>query len=150
MSVRGPYQQRERFYIVDFCRTKYPNNEVKFNVRLGGIPEKLQNINIGDISPNIFKVWNRYADAIVFLPNKLILLEAKLRADIGVVSQIEYYQTLISSTPELQAYAGLPVELHIVCALPDPQLVAYAQSRGIIIDVYQPPYAQEYIKSRYG
>lgn len=145
MSIRKPSEQRERRYIVDYVRTKYPNNEAMFNVRLGGIPAKLEGVDIGGLSSNIYKVFNRYIDAVVILQNRLLLIEAKILADLGAVSQLEYYASLVQSTPELSQYSSLPLELHIVTASADPSFIGFATSKNITIDIYRPTYAAEYL-----
>lgn len=126
-------------------RTRWPNNVAMFNVRLGGIPAKMEGVDISGMSSNIFKVFNRYVDAIVILPDRLLLIEAKILADLGAVSQLEYYAGLISSSPELAAYVALPLELHIVTVSADPSFVSFAASKQINIDIYRPAYAVEYL-----
>lgn len=145
MSLRRPYQQRERRYIVDYVRTRYPDAYAIFNQRLGGMPAKLEGVDIGNISSNIYKVFNRYVDALVIQPDKVLLIEAKILADLGAVSQLEYYAALVGQTPDLARYSALPLELHIVTASADPSFVAFAASKNITIDIYRPPYAVEYL-----
>ena len=146
MVARRPYAQRERAYIVDFVRTKYPYDLCYFNFRLGGLPAQAEGFDIGDLSSNIWKVFNRYVDALVVQSDRLILLEAKILADLGAVSQLEYYSSLVKTTPELAQYLQLPVELHIVTASGDPAFIAFAQAKNIIVDIYRTQTAVDYLK----
>lgn len=145
MSTRQPYQQRERRYVVEWVRTRWPTNAALFNVRLGGIPAKFQGVDVGGLSSNIFKVFNRYVDAAVILPDRLILIEAKILGDLGAVSQLEYYASLVPSTPALAIYSALPLELRIVTASAEPTFTEFAASKGISVDVFRPPWAVEYL-----
>lgn len=128
-------------------RRKFPSSTVFFNQRIGSIPEKLQGYLTAELSPNIAKPWNRYADAIVIDSGKLIIIEAKLPADVAAVAQLEFYQGLVRQTPELKQYAELPIELVLVTALPDPALVAFAESKKITVDLFQPEYAIAYLSN---
>ena len=145
MANRAPYKQRERKYVVDYVRTKYPDSYVLYNFRVGGIPTKLEGVDITGLSSNIYKVFNRYVDAIVITADKIILIEAKILADIGAVSQLEYYASLVYQTPELAQYSKLPLELRIVTASADPSFVAYATSKGINVQVFQTQDAVDYL-----
>jgi hypothetical protein len=147
MSLRKPSEQRERRYIVDYVRFRYPNSPALFNLRLGGIPAKLEGQDIHGLSSNIFKVFNRYVDAAVLAPDLLLLIEAKILADLGAVSQLQYYASLVSSTPELAAYQELPLKLLIVTASADPSFVAFATGNNVSVEIYTPPYATEYLST---
>jgi len=138
-------EQRERRFIVDYVRTRYPNDRAMFNVRLGGIPAKMEGVDIGGLSSNIYKVFNRYVDAIVIAQDRLLLIEAKILVDLGAVSQLEYYRSLVPQSPDLARYSALPIDLQIVTASADPSFVAFAASKGVNIVVFRPPYAVEYL-----
>lgn len=143
--VRKRSEPRERRMIVDYVRTKYPDATALFNERLGGIPEKLAGVMTAELSPNIAQPWARYVDAVVIQPKLLTLIEAKIPAKIAAVSQLLFYRSLLPKTPRLVPYLDRPIALEIVTAVPDPELLAYAESQGIRVEIYQPTYVMEYL-----
>lgn len=116
-----------------------------FNAKVGPPPAGAAGVDIAGLSANIWKSWSRYVDAIVIPPDRLIAIEAKIMADVGAVSQLELYAQLIPKTADLAQYVGRPIELRIVTASADPEFVSFAQSKGIGVDVYRPPWAVDYI-----
>jgi hypothetical protein len=139
-------EQRERRLIVDYVRTKYPNNTAYFNLRIGGVPDKFNMDPDDEANQSLARPWNRYVDALVVTNTELILIEAKLPAKLEAVAQLMLYQELIPKTPMLKQYAHLPIRLLLVTALPDPELVQFAQKYGIDVDIYQPAYAMQYLE----
>ena len=138
-------EQRERRYIVDYCRTKFPNATIFYNFKLGGVPSSLhRDPNVAE-NPNIAMPWARYVDACVILPDKMLLIEAKLPAKLEAVAQLMLYRQLVPKTPQLSQYLNRVLELRIVTARPDPELVRFANEQGIQVEIYQPDYAMEYL-----
>lgn len=148
MAKNEQLQQRERRLITEYVRTAFPNDRAFFNFRVGPLPAQAAGVDIGKLSPNIWKVYNRYVDALVIKPDKMIAIEAKLESVPGAVSQLELYKQLIPQTPELAAYAQLPIDLEIVCAFADPEFIKFANSKGITVQVFRPPWAVEYLYER--
>ncbi len=133
--------------IVEYVRLKYPSATAFFNVKLGGIPQQFATSSLIQQYPNIYKSWNRYADAIVILATRLILIEAKIPAKVAAVSQLLFYRDLLLTTPEFVGYAALPVQLVLVTAQPDPALVVFANKSGITVELYQPPWIIDYLNN---
>lgn len=142
---RKPSQQRERRLVLDYVMTKYPDAIKFFNYRVGGVPSSLHRNKDVMENPSLAIPWARYVDAIVVLPEKLILIEAKLPAKLEAVAQLMMYKQLVPLTPELANYRSLPIQLLLVTARPDPQLIGFANQQGIDVDIFQPDYALEYL-----
>lgn len=148
MGGKGPIEQRERRLIVEYVRTAFPNERAFFNLRVGPLPAQAAGVDISGLSPNIWKVYNRYVDALVITADKMIPIEAKIEGLPGAVSQLELYKQLIPQTPELAPYKDLPMDLEIVCVTADPEFVKFANSHGIRVVMFQPPWAVEYLYQR--
>src|SRR4051812_44250118 len=103
MSFRKKSEPVERAYVVAYVRTAYPDSQVLFNARLGPIPDKFAGMDLTGLSSNIFKVFNRYADAVVIQPDKLILVEGKMVDILPAIGQIMFYRFLLAKTPEFAA-----------------------------------------------
>lgn len=147
MSFRKKSEPVERAFVVAYVRTAYPSDQVQFNARLGPIPTKFAGMDLSGLSANIFKVYNRYADAVVIQPNKLILVEGKMVDILPAIGQIMYYRYLLPKTPEFSSYAALPIEMEIVCPSPDPEIVAFAQSVGIRVVIWTNSSATAYLST---
>jgi len=147
MSARKPYEQRERRYVVDYVRTRYPDSYVIYQPKLGSIPEKYMGVDLSGLSSNIFDVTKRYADALVSLPDRNVLIEAKILFKIGAIAQLRHYATLIPQTEIPGIDTSKRLELQIVTVSVDAQDAAYASTEGVAVVVYQPQYAVEYLSS---
>lgn len=109
------------------------------------MPEKLAGVDIGAASPNIYKVFNRYVDGVVFLPDRILLIEAKILAEPGAVSQLKNYAMLFYQTPEFASMAGTPLELQIVTCLADPSFLQFAKGEGVGVVIFKTPAAEQYL-----
>ena len=94
-------------------------------------------------------VFRRYADALIFERDKIILIEAAIRPQPGKVSTLELYKMMIPSTPELSEYKDLPVEMVLLCAINDPFLTTLARGKGIKVVMFRPAWIEKYIESLY-
>jgi len=80
------------------------------------------------------KVWGNirfWADAVVVTPQKIILIEAKIRPTPGVIGQIEIYRRLLPHTPELKPFFPREVEAQLIYCIEFPLIVALAREKGI-------------------
>jgi len=82
----------------------------------------------------------------VIMPDRLILIEAKIRPNPGVISQLELYEHLLPFTPELAEHKRKPIEKVLLCAINDPVVTSMARNRGIKVVQFRPPWVDEYMK----
>jgi len=123
-------QQREIRFLNEWLRLKYPTALIWKRVRLGPIPDK----KLG----NLLKITLRWADAVVYDGEKVIIIESKLRPDLGAISQLKEYGRLFYETPEFEMLRDKPVELHLLLPYEWKDMVAAAQREGIIVDIFKP------------
>lgn len=91
-------------------------------------------------------VFRRWADALVFLPDKIVLIEAKILPQPGVISQLKLYEELIPKTPQLAEHYYKPVEKLLVCAIEDRVITELARREGIRVVVFRPAWIDAYMK----
>lgn len=140
------WQPRETRLLSEWVAKKYPEDRVMYRVRVGRPPSwALVSIAEG-APPEIYKIYQRWADAIIIREKELILIEAKVRPIPGVVSEINLYAQLIPKTPELAEFMDRPIRKVILMAVQDPEITELAAVDNIEVHIYTPPWVIEYLK----
>jgi len=123
-------RQREKILLEHFLRKFYPFCLRWKNVRLGKLPDAP--------FPKMYRVIQRYADAIVYDGRDVIIIEAKMKADAGAISQLELYEKLFYETPEFNYLRSCKVRKVFLCAVDDPNLRSLCEDKGIAFVHYDP------------
>lgn len=126
--------------IAEWLGQTFPGAEYRTMVRLGRIQPRLANGTYTEDEERMLGVHRRYADAVVILPDRLLLVEAVMRADPGKLAVLELYEMLIPQTPELQQYANLPIKKVLLYAIEDPVLVELARRKDILAVRFTPSF----------
>ena len=143
------WQPREQRMLSEFLAEHYPGVEYRLRVRLGKIQPRIETELLTDEERLNLGVFRRWADALVIQPDRLILIEAKIRPQPGVISQLQLYARLVPNTPELQEYLDRPLEMLLLYAIRDDLLIAMAREAGIKSRYYKPAWIDEYIAELY-
>lgn len=133
-------QQREARLVNEYLMKYWPNTIQWKRVRVG--PSRNQE------EAKMYQVLQRWADAILWNGEEIIIIEAKIRPTAGAVGQLEHYIELFPQTPEFKRYWNKPIKGVLLVAMPDVELASYATSKGLEYTVYQPDWAIDYLKSR--
>jgi len=145
--ARAEYKQRERRYVPEYVNERFPDRvAVFYNMAIGPAPETLYRAH-PEIPIEHFRRWRFWIDAVVILRDKMILVEGKIRTPAEGLGQLLFYRALLPQTPELSPYADLPVEMRLVTPRPDPRVIGFAASVGIVIDIWSKDWVQEYLRS---
>lgn len=134
------YQRRELRLLGEWLAATYPNAIISNNVRLGDYPIHLAGALPAGMSKKALSGYRRYVDAVVKLPEKVLLVEAKITLDVDAAASLELYKELWPDTPEYDAWTKLPVELVIVAAIIDPVVKRLAEQKGVTVIQYSPPW----------
>lgn len=140
------WQPRETRLLSEWIVKTFPNDKVIYRVRLGQPPGWAKTSIDGGAPPEIYKIYQRWADAIIITPKELILIEAKIKPDPGVISQINLYEQLLPKTPELQEFMDLPTRKVLLMAQRDLDVEELARTQDIEIQYYSPPWVTDYLK----
>ena len=143
------WQPREMRMVSEFLAERYPDLPYKTRVRLGSIHPDLKPHQLSESEKRMVGVFRRWADAIVFAPDRLILIEAAIRPSPGDISQLELYMHLVPMTPELQAYKDFSIEPLLVYCIEDPVIVEMARQRGIKVVYFHPSWIDDYLQILY-
>jgi hypothetical protein len=140
------WQPREQRLVSEYVARFYPDDESRTHVHLGSIPPRLKGKFIPDEAIGLVGVFRRWADALVFKPDRIILIEGKILPQPGVISQLKLYEELLPKTPELEEHRGKPIEKVLVCAIEDPVISELARREGIRVQIFHPAWIDEYMK----
>jgi len=139
------HQLWELRMIGEWLAQTFPDAEWRTNVRLGELqPRDLQGRYTYDELAGL-GVWRRWVDAIVILPDRLLLVEAVLRAHPGKLSVLDLYESLVPHTPELAAYHDRRVQKILLYAVPDPAVDALAGRHQILAIQYVPTFVDAWL-----
>lgn len=131
-AVMQPWDQQP-FYELRLGQTKQHTNGLALTPEL---EEMLRNSN-----------W--YADLVGPSQGVLLVIEAKIVASPAAIGQLEHYVQLVWSTPKLREFLNRPIVPVLLCAVDDSMIHQSAMNKGIRIEVFSPPWIQEYLKTKH-
>lgn len=140
------WQPREQRLVAEFVARFYPDAESRTHVHLGSMPTRLKGRWSSESDERLVGVFRRWADALVILPDRLLLIEGKILPQPGVISQLKLYGELIPKTPELAQHKHKPIEMVLVCAIEDPLISELARREGITVRIFHPAWVDDYMK----
>src|SRR5215469_4560095 len=120
-----------------------------WNCRLGPTPHTTLNVALTPQLEGMLRRFNLYADALSISPTTIEVIEAKVVADAGAISQVETYMSLVPSTPALKSYTGRVITGTVVFATDSDIVRQKAVSNGLAYYVFTPPWIEEYLLNRY-
>jgi hypothetical protein len=118
--------------ISEWLGKTFPDVPFQTQVRLGRIQPRAANGTFAADEEAMIGRWRRYADAIAFLDDRLLLIEAVMKADAGKVSILKLYEMLVPQTPELAEYSLLPIQKVLLFAIEDPWLTELCKRENIL------------------
>lgn len=149
MSTRG-YTLREERWLSEYAAMAFPNARVLVNQRLGSGPPVPRGVEPTASTIQYLNNRRRFADLIVIEPKFLIVVEGKIVAEPGIISQLDLYAMLVPLTPELAQFKHLAVRKMLVTAVTDETMTALARKYGIEVKVYSPQWVIDDLRSKYG
>jgi len=88
------------------------------------------------------------ADAVVLLPDKVVIVEAVVRPEWWKLQQLKAYAKAFRSTPEFKEHWHKPIELVLLTTIDSPFHARMAAEEGIRYVLYRPAWLETYL-SRY-
>jgi hypothetical protein len=131
--------------IAEWVSRTFPDAKYQTQIRLGKIQPRAPDGTYTKDEEAMIGRWRRYADAIVFLPDRLLLVESVMRSDPGKVSVLNLYEELIRQTDELKPYANLPIPKILLYAIEDPVVNELARRDNILPVLYVPTFYDEWL-----
>ena len=144
--ARKKWEPRELRLLSEYLAEFYPGYEHRTHVHVGSFRYRLEDGKFSEAELRMMGEFRRWADAVVIMPDRIILLEAKIIPDPGVLGQVEHYAELLPKTPELGEHAKKPLEIELVFAVDDPVISHRARTRGYRVRIFCPAWTLEYLR----
>ena len=112
-------------------------------VRVGELPPEASAVEELGISPYMYGVVRHWADAVVIYPEKVIVVEGKLKLSSMALGQIIVNTELFAKTPEFRDTWDTPREGLLLFAYGDPETEKAAVSMGFKVERYCPAWAKK-------
>lgn len=120
-----------------------------YELRIGPTPLVALNQAITPQIERLLRNFNRYADMIGITPTEIQVIEAKMVAEPGAISQLQHYVDLVHTTPVMQQYSGRLVVGVLLFAVGDPIITQRAQQNGFRVIIFTPAWVQDYLNLKY-
>lgn len=98
---RRSWQPREMLMLQEWLMKTRNQYRWRTRVRVGAPSKKLIRKGAPEWRRKMAGSWRRWADAIIFKPEEVVVVEATIVADPSKISQLELYLMLYNQTPEL-------------------------------------------------
>jgi len=134
-------------YLVEWLGITYPPGTWITNVRLGKVkvPEEQK------LTPQerrlLLGAFGASADAIVLLPNKVVIVEAMVRHEPGAGEDLLKYKMLFKETERFKEHWNKPIELVILTPLDVTAYERFYREMGIKVVNYRPAWIIEYLNT---
>lgn len=140
-----PVTLRESQLLSEYLAFAYPGKRVILQPRLGQPGPQTNGVELSAAELRFIGVWRRYPDAVVLLPDRVVIVECSLKPDPGKISMVDLYARLFPMTPEFDEYRSYPIERLLVWGVPDGATEALAREGGIRVVVYQPAWVLDWL-----
>ena len=141
------WQPREQQMLSEWLVKTQKGKRWLTRVRLGSPRAEIPRPEMSPEERSMIGVWRRWADAVILEQDSATIIEAAIRPDPGKISQLELYAMLFPHTPELKAWAAVPLHLVLLYAIEDPATVLLARQKGIACIQYQPTWLPAYMEA---
>jgi len=147
-ETRSGRQEWEAAYVSEFIAKYFPGRRFDTYVRLGSYPQPVSEERLEEPELALLRVRMRWADAVVYPPPDLIVVEGKLRPTeyLKGLSELELYLRLVPNTPHLQIYLPVAIRGILLTPIEDPALALLAREKGFQYLVFVPSFWPEYAR----
>jgi len=135
--------------ISEYLKENYDGFTFTLNVPLGTVSEELMREEGYKRALGLSRPFRPIADALVVLPNYLLLIEAKVWNVVNGLAKLPLYKSLVSVTPELAQYRPRGVLMQLVVAWTNPNLQIMARTAGVELKVFRPLWLEEVVESQH-
>lgn len=120
-----------------------------YELRLGPTTGSVSGVPLSPALEAMLRRRNHYADLVGLVPHELLVIEAKVVIDAAAIGQLEWYMSLISSTPALRNYLDRLIVPVLLVAVDDEQMRMWALGKGIRVVTYAPSWIENYLVQKY-
>jgi len=145
--ARRKYRIVHESYLVEWLGINYPAGTWSTNIRLGKIKSLEERKLMPEEERLLIGAFGAQADAIVLLPDRVVIVEAMVRHEPGTAEDLLKYEMLFRETEEFKEHWHKPIEKIIVTPLDVGMYLAFYEKMGIKVVKYAPLWIQEYLST---
>ena len=139
-------RQVEVRLVAEYLKANYSKFPFVMAQPLGKIDEALMAKEGYQRAINISRPFRPEVDAIVILPNYLLLIEAKVWHVLPGLAKLPFYKSLVPYTPELREYMPREVLMQLVVGWTNDNLEIMARSADVQVVVFSPPWVGQVVQ----
>lgn len=143
------YKPREQRLVNDFIRKYFPDYPHQTRVRIGPYKRRWEKLGYSPEEMRLLGVNRRMVDALVLLPDRVLLIEGTITPELGTTGYLLHYKDLFPKTPEFSEHSQKPIGLIWVCVLEDPMASVFAREQGVRVVCFRPYWTRRYLANRY-
>jgi len=145
--AKRPYLPREQQLLTEWLAIHHQGDLTMTRFRLGVLEDPPPGSSNYAQRQAMLTRWRRWADAVVVEADRLLVVEAKIIPDVGVIAQLQLYLKLVPKTPELTPYLNRQIVGVLVTAADNPELNAMAAEAGFEAHIYHPAWVDDYLQT---
>jgi hypothetical protein len=130
----------------EFSARMFPGVQLLEQVRLGPTRSYLVGVTVSPALENALRVSNWYADGVLFLPDKTLIIESKIRPNPSAIGQVLFYGRLAIRTPIFQSHLAMPIQTAALFAEVDQDVSDFARAMGVAVFSYTPMWIADYLQ----
>lgn len=141
-------QERERRYIAEYMKAKYPGGNWILNVPLGPIPDYLVETHGYRKASAYYKPTRPRVDAVHWTDDTYTVIEAKVREAKAGIGDLTFYRSLVPQTLDLPYFNGQAFVYRLVIPWAIDWIIAAAHGQEIEVDIYWQDWIADYTRER--
>jgi len=139
-------QQVETRMVAEYLAQEYSKFTFITKVPLGKIDEALLATEGYQRALGLTRPFRPEVDAVVVLPQYLVLVEAKVWSVVNGLAKLPMYKSLVPFTPELQQYLPRDIIMELVVGWTNSNLEIMARDAGVRLRVYCPDWLNQVVQ----
>jgi len=143
-----PYVRAHEPMLLEWLNKTYPTGSWRTNVRLGKPEESIEGIARTVSERRMMSILLHLADAVVILPNEVIILEVATSPKVEKVCQLKLYGHLFGVTEEYREHWNKRRTLIVLSTEDSDLLQWFARNEGVKWVVYRPVWWESHVASR--
>ena len=143
--TKRSYSPAEGRLLAEFTAIRWPAAQIYLRVKLGPIVRAAVSGAETPAELAAVGIWRPWCDAVIAEGGLITIVEAKIRPSPGMISQLEVYARLWPATPEFEHLRSRPLRMFALMAIDVPVIRQLAAERGIVSEVYRPPWIEDYL-----
>jgi hypothetical protein len=140
-----PVRPTETQLLSDYLAARHSTDRIQLQPRLGEVRPELQDANLTANELRALGVFRRYPDAVIFKPDRVIIIEASVKPDVGKISILDLYAHLFRLTPEFAEFKEYPITKRCVWGMEDQAAGLIARQHGCEVHIFTPDWLAEYL-----